>query len=147
MGITIMGQRKKILQRIEQLKQRLKLPKQSIESTSEEQSNNSSQDEFREIFVKNLPKNFNNYRLRKLFGKYGEISFSRILKNNGNPIGCALVNFKNSKDAKNAIEGENGKLVFGQKIFVQKSRKKPLWRTKFVKSNLFIKVLTLFLLV
>lgn len=61
------------------------------------------------LYIKNLPINYDDEGLRSLFEGYGEITSCTVMKddNSGNSKGFGFVCFKNYEDAKHAKEKDN----------------------------------------
>lgn len=71
--------------------------------------NDHSNEEFTQIYIKNIDKSSNETDIRKLFEKFGEIKDVKIFNGpNGRPIGCCRVEFNSSKSAPKAIDKMNG---------------------------------------
>ncbi|KAH0785491.1 Nuclear localization sequence-binding protein [Histomonas meleagridis] len=70
------------------------------------------------VFVGNLSHQTTEEQLRKIFGKYGEITKIRIPLKDDQPRGIAFIEFKNIDDAGNAVEALDGTEIDQRKITV-----------------------------
>eukprot|EP00759_Apiculatamorpha_spiralis_P021610 PhF_6_TR26294/c1_g1_i1/m.37694/K13208/ELAVL2_3_4; ELAV like protein 2/3/4 len=92
---------------------------QEMSSQSQEKTNrdpNSNDQQLANIFVAGLPVDFDEVRLRALFGVYGEILSCKIMVDidSGISKGFGFVRFANAPDASKAIELMNGKRLSPQ---------------------------------
>lgn len=81
---------------------------------------------FNNLYVKNVPKEWSNEKLEELFKKFGEVSSVKIdLDQKNESRGFGFVCFKNTEDAKNAINSlNNHKLDNGTELYVARFEKK-----------------------
>uniref|UniRef100_A0A0E0LD28 Polyadenylate-binding protein n=1 Tax=Oryza punctata TaxID=4537 RepID=A0A0E0LD28_ORYPU len=71
------------------------------------------------VFIKNLEKNIDNKSLYEMFSSFGTILSSKVATDlNGQSKGYGFIQFESEASAKDAINGLNGMLANGQKIFV-----------------------------
>lgn len=70
---------------------------------------------FSNLYVTNLPKDYNEDQIEKLFGDYGQIVQKNLLKDKitGMPRGVAFVRYAKREEAQNAIQNLNGKFLEG----------------------------------
>jgi polyadenylate-binding protein len=82
-------------------------------------------DKFTNVYVKNLPTEFNKDNLDELFGKYGKIVSSVLKMNDQNQCaGFAFVNFETPEEAKNAIESLHETALGDKTLYVCRAQKK-----------------------
>ncbi|XP_052159327.1 uncharacterized protein LOC127776816 isoform X2 [Oryza glaberrima] len=71
------------------------------------------------VFIKNLEPNIDNKSLYEMFLSFGAILSSKVATDfNGKSKGYGFIQFESESSAKDAINGLNGMLANGQKIFV-----------------------------
>ncbi|AFP65689.1 polyadenylate-binding protein (nucleomorph) [Chroomonas mesostigmatica CCMP1168] len=71
------------------------------------------------LFIKNIPRRYDNKSLSKLFSQFGKILSCKIaLDENKRSMGYGFVHYKEEKDSKKAIEKMNNCFIDGEKIFV-----------------------------
>lgn len=71
------------------------------------------------VFIKNLEPNIDNKSLYEMFSSFGTILSSKVATDfNGKSKGYGFIQFESESSAKDAINGLNGMLANGQKIFV-----------------------------
>ena len=82
-------------------------------------------DVFTNVFIKNLPNEWEDDDVKKFFGECGEIASAVVMKSaEGKPKGFGFVNYKTHEEAAKAIEELHGKEVEGKTIFVGRAQKK-----------------------
>lgn len=89
--------------------------------------NNQTPQNFKKLYIGNLPWSQTEEDLRALcepFGELGEEGVKLITDNEGRSRGFAFAEFKNEEDAKKALEGLNEREVDGRKLFVKVARPK-----------------------
>jgi len=112
----------------------------SYKSSRERDGN--SKDNFVSLYVKNFPDEWDESKLKELAAKYGEWKDCVIQRDDaGKSRGFGFINFKNSEDAKKAVEGLNELEVVGKsgdkkKLYVARAQSKKerqnLLREKYV---------------
>uniref|UniRef100_A0A0E0PZN3 Polyadenylate-binding protein n=1 Tax=Oryza rufipogon TaxID=4529 RepID=A0A0E0PZN3_ORYRU len=71
------------------------------------------------VFIKNLEPNIDNKSLYEMFSSFGTILSGKVATDfNGKSKGYGFIQFESESSAKDAINGLNGMLANGQKIFV-----------------------------
>ncbi len=97
------------------------------------------------IFIKNLPFDFDSKALLKMFSAFGEILSAKVmLDGNGISKGFGFVHYKKLEDSKKAIEKTNGLFIKKKKIFVgpfipKSVRILKVGITKRIFTNIYIK--------
>ncbi|CAA0819593.1 Polyadenylate-binding protein 4 [Striga hermonthica] len=80
---------------------------------------------FNNVFVKNLAESTTDDDLKKIFGEYGTITSSVVMRDaNGKSKCFGFVNFENADDAAKAVEALNGKKIDDKEWYVGKAQKK-----------------------
>jgi polyadenylate-binding protein len=80
---------------------------------------------FTNVYVKNLPTEWNREQLEGEFKKYGEVtSLMLAVDEEGKSKGFGFVNFKNPEDASSAVEALNGLELGEKKLYVVRAQKK-----------------------
>ncbi|RID74892.1 hypothetical protein BRARA_B01968 [Brassica rapa] len=88
-------------------------------------SENRAVPRFTNVYVKNLPKEIDDDKLKKTFEKYGDISSAVVMKDeSGNSKCFGFVNYQRSEDAAVAVEKMNGTSLGENVLFVGKAQKK-----------------------
>uniref|UniRef100_M4CUT9 Polyadenylate-binding protein n=1 Tax=Brassica campestris TaxID=3711 RepID=M4CUT9_BRACM len=88
-------------------------------------SENRALPRFTNVYVKNLPKEIDDDKLKKTFEKYGDISSAVVMKDeSGNSKCFGFVNYQRSEDAAVAVEKMNGTSLGENVLFVGKAQKK-----------------------
>lgn len=84
----------------------------------------------KELFLKNLPWSANEDSLTEFFGKYGEVSNVKIVKdrNTGKPRGIGFVEFSSVDEAKAAMEDADNIELDGRQITINYSNDKDASR-------------------
>merc|ERR1711998_5529 len=67
------------------------------------------------IFIKNLPLDFDHEKLYKTFNQFGTILSCKVAMKDGSPLGYGFVHFQEEKSAQAAIKAKDGMVVDGQK--------------------------------
>lgn len=78
----------------------------------------------RNVYVKNLPEDMDEERIRAHFADFGSIQSMRIVEKEGQRTGVAYILFDTAEGASAAIEKVNGNEVEGKRVYVQ------LWQPK-----------------
>ncbi|VVC38547.1 RNA recognition motif domain [Cinara cedri] len=79
-------------------------------SKKDRKTNITNQGKFTNIYIKNLPGEFNDGDLNDMFEVYGEITSLKVMRReNGYSKRFGFVNFRKPDDAEKAVEGLNGK--------------------------------------
>ncbi|CAF1378796.1 unnamed protein product [Rotaria magnacalcarata] len=74
------------------------------------------------IVIKNLPKDYTESQLEKLFSKFGRIVSSRILSINSNSEGgCGFINYTEPESCTNAVENMNNYVIDQLTLYVNHS--------------------------
>jgi polyadenylate-binding protein len=95
--------------------------KENRESTSSPSGSN----KFNNVFVKNLSEPTTESDLIDIFGKFGKITSTIVMREGDGKSKCfGFVNFENPDDAVAAVEGLNRKTFDGKEWFVGKAMKK-----------------------
>lgn len=98
----------------------LHIPRKSREATL-----NSQRAVFTNVFVKNLPENFEDENLKDLFSKAGEIASCCLQRDTENKSRCfGFVDFETHEAAQKAVEVFNNTDLQGKQIFVGRAQKK-----------------------
>ncbi|CAA0819608.1 Polyadenylate-binding protein 2 [Striga hermonthica] len=80
---------------------------------------------FNNVFVKNLAESATDDDLKKIFGEYGTITSSVVMRDADGKSRCfGFVNFENADDAAKAVEALNGKKIDEKELYVGKAQKK-----------------------
>eukprot|EP00890_Picochlorum_soloecismus_P006389 jgi/Picsp_1/6751/NSC_04092-R1_poly binding cytoplasmic 4 len=80
---------------------------------------------FTNIYVKNIPEDYDDAKLEEMFAKYGEVSNVIVMKDHENKSkGFGFVNMENPEEAAKAVEELNGKEFGDKEIFVGRAQKK-----------------------
>lgn len=80
---------------------------------------------FKQVFVKNFSPDYDECDLLKVFEKIGIVEQAKISEDdNGRSNGYGFVVFKTHTSAKKAVEQFNGKILNGQKLIVQRYKRK-----------------------
>lgn len=96
------------------------VPRKERESKEEEIKKN-----FTNIFVKNLPDNYDDEQLNKLFAEYGPITSAAVSRDEDGKSKCfGFVNFEGHEGAAKAVEELNNKEIDGKSLFVGRAQKK-----------------------
>ena len=76
------------------------------------------------LYVGNLSFSTSEQRLRELFEEFGEVASASLVmdRDTGRPRGFGFVEFNNDDDAKNAINGMNGKNIDGRDLTVNEAK-------------------------
>lgn len=97
------------------------LPKQERENTID----NENKEKFSNVFVKNLSESTTEEDLLNVFGKFGQITSSVVMRDDDGRSKCfGFVNFSNPDAAAQAIQELNGKRVEDKEWYVGKALKK-----------------------
>jgi len=85
------------------------------------------------LFVRNLPLDVTSDQLLKAFEEHAWVDSVEIIKNGqtGESLGCGFVVMSTSSDGQKAIEGLNGKELFGRTIEVTENRRDRSERREF----------------
>lgn len=103
------------------------------------QTNANENDNFRNVFVKNLSESLTDEDLRNYFGVYGTITSVIVMRDaEGKSKGFGFVNFENAEDAANCVQNLNGKKIGGKECYVEKARNKSESRGRCGR-NLYVK--------
>jgi len=80
---------------------------------------------FTNLYVKNLPDDFNQTALEEMFGKYGTITSSKMGFDKDEKFrGFAFINYKTTEEAAAAVEGLKDVTFGDKKLFVGRHQKK-----------------------
>lgn len=80
---------------------------------------------FTNVFVKNLSESTTEEDLQNIFGEFGSITSTIIMRNeDGTPKGFGFVNFENADAAARAVESLNGKTIDNKEWYVGRAQKK-----------------------
>ncbi|KAH6825985.1 binding protein 2 [Perilla frutescens var. hirtella] len=80
---------------------------------------------FTNVFVKNFCESTTEDDLNNIFGEFGLITSTLVLKNKGGTSKCCgMVNFENSEDAARAVESLNGQIFGEKKWYVGRAQNK-----------------------
>ncbi|KAL7125278.1 hypothetical protein ABFS83_14G107000 [Erythranthe nasuta] len=80
---------------------------------------------FTNVFVKNLSESTTEEELRNVFGEFGTITSTVIMRNeDGTPKGFGFVNFEDADGAARAVESLNGKKIDNKEWYVGRAQKK-----------------------
>ncbi|KAI3460201.1 hypothetical protein Pfo_016864 [Paulownia fortunei] len=80
---------------------------------------------FNNVFVKNLAESTTDDDLKRIFGEYGTITSSVVMRDADGKSKCfGFVNFENADDAAKAVEALNGKKFDEKEWYVGKAQKK-----------------------
>jgi len=91
----------------------------------ENAADNESKEKFSNVFVKNLPESTTEEDLSKVFGEFGQITSTVVMREEDGKSKCfGFVNFMNPDDAARAIQEINGKKVGDKEWYVGKAQKK-----------------------
>jgi len=75
------------------------------------------------LFVKNLPVKYTDEQVKFLFGKHGEVTDCKLLKDkNGKSRRCAYVGYSKESDAAKALKKLNGTTLGISKLNVEYSK-------------------------
>jgi len=86
---------------------------------------NESKEKFSNVFVKNLSESTMEEDLSKVFGEFGQITSTVVMREEDGKSKCfGFVNFMNPDDAARAIQEINGKKVGDKEWYVGKAQKK-----------------------
>jgi len=87
---------------------------------------------FTNLYVKNLPDDFNEEKLLEMFSKFGEITSHKLVYDKDNKFrGFAFVNFKTPEQASAAVEALKETTISEKKSLYWTSSKKRRKRTRF----------------
>merc|ERR1719424_2066067 len=90
-----------------------------------DRSTDENEKAFTNVFIKNLPVEWEDTELNELFAECGTIKSSVVMKAaDGKSKGFAFVNYETHEKAAKAVEELNGKEVNGKAIFVGAAQKK-----------------------
>jgi len=111
-----------------------------------ERDNNIASEGNKNIYIKNIPIDFNENDIANLFEKYGEITWKKVLTENNSHKKFAIINYANDESARLAIENANGMKIGSMNLFVSELMKKQDRlkalnnnMTKFKSCNLIVK--------
>ncbi|MGM5483512.1 MAG: RNA recognition motif domain-containing protein [Nanobdellota archaeon] len=78
------------------------------------------------LFVGNLPWSVRDEKLREVFSEFGEVSEAKVImdRRTDRSKGFGFVEFANDEEAKNAMEGMNGKELEGRPLTVNEAKPK-----------------------
>jgi polyadenylate-binding protein len=77
------------------------------------------------LYVKNLPEDFNKEKFDALFSKYGEVTSSVVaMSEDGKSKGFGFINYLNPEDASAAVNELNNADIGGKKLFVGRAQKR-----------------------
>ncbi|KAK4477027.1 hypothetical protein RD792_016229 [Penstemon davidsonii] len=80
---------------------------------------------FTNVFVKNLSESTTEEDLKKVFGEYGSITSTVVIRNEDGASKCfGFVNFENAEDAARAVESLNGHEFDSKEWYVGRAQKK-----------------------
>ncbi|KAK4491119.1 hypothetical protein RD792_001843 [Penstemon davidsonii] len=80
---------------------------------------------FTNVFVKNLSESTTEEELKKVFGEYGSITSTVVMKSEDGASKCfGFVNFENAEDAARAVESLNGRKIDNKEWYVARAQKK-----------------------
>lgn len=80
---------------------------------------------FTNIYVKNIPDDYDDDKLTKLFSKCGEVANSIVMKDKeGKSKGFGFVNYKDTDAAKKSIEDLHESEIDGKMLYVSRAQKK-----------------------
>ncbi|XP_073140510.1 polyadenylate-binding protein 8-like isoform X2 [Henckelia pumila] len=80
---------------------------------------------FTNVFVKNLSESTTEEDLRKIFGEFGSLTSTVVMRNeDGKSKGFGFVNFENADDAARAVESLNGHKFDNKEWYVGRAQKK-----------------------
>jgi len=85
-----------------------------------------SASQFTNLYVKNIPLEFNDDKFNETFAKFGDVTSAVVkLDPEGKSKGFGFVNFSNPDEAKSAIDAlNNTELVEGKRLYVARAQKK-----------------------
>lgn len=92
-----------------------------------------TQDPLKTLFVARLSYELNEDDLRDEFSRYGTIKDVKLVRDlNGKSRGYAFIEFKESRDFKNAFQRADGKRIKGRRILVdvERGRTVPSWKPR-----------------
>ncbi|MQL95359.1 hypothetical protein Taro_028025 [Colocasia esculenta] len=91
----------------------------------QERENAVNKAKFNNVFVKNLSESTTEEDLKIIFGEFGNITSSVVMREGDGKSKCfGFVNFENADDAAQAVEGLNGKKFDDKEWYVGKAQKK-----------------------
>lgn len=91
----------------------------------QERDTASSRTKFNNVFVKNLSENTTEEDLSKIFGEYGSITSTVVMRDGDGKSKCfGFVNFEGADDAAKAVEALNGKKFDEKEWYVGRAQKK-----------------------
>ncbi|CAL0322472.1 unnamed protein product [Lupinus luteus] len=91
----------------------------------QDRDNSISTAKFNNVYVKNLSESVTDDDLKKIFGEYGTITSSVVMRDGDGKSKCfGFVNFENPDDAAKAVESLNGKKFEDKEWYVGKAQKK-----------------------
>jgi len=79
---------------------------------------------FTNVYVKNLPENFDDPKLGELFKEYGSIKSAVVMRTNENSKGFGFINFEDADQAEKAVQEFNGKTIDGKALYCSRAQKK-----------------------
>lgn len=80
---------------------------------------------FTNVYVKNLPDNFDDVKLKEMFKDFGDIKSAVIMKGNDEKSKCfGFVNFGDADQAEKAVDALNGKTFDGKILYASRAQKK-----------------------
>uniref|UniRef100_A0A1B6FZD1 Polyadenylate-binding protein n=1 Tax=Cuerna arida TaxID=1464854 RepID=A0A1B6FZD1_9HEMI len=88
---------------------------------------------FTNVYVKNLPEDVNDERLRELFERYGTITSAKIMYEDEEKTksrGFGFVAFDKTESAEKAVEEMNNKVIDGRNLYVGRAQKKAERQTE-----------------
>lgn len=79
---------------------------------------------FTNVYIKNLPENFDDPKLQELFKNYGGIKSAVVMKANEKSKGFGFINFDDADQAEKAVQEFNGKTIDGKALYCSRAQKK-----------------------
>jgi len=79
---------------------------------------------FTNVYVKNLPENFDDEKLSELFKEYGSIKSAVVMRTNDKSKGFGFINFEDADQAEKAVQEFNGKTIDGKALYCSRAQKK-----------------------
>lgn len=99
--------------------------KQLLKKTNEYKKQRKALTKDKNLYVNNFPADYDDSKLKELFGKYGEITSSKVmLDDEKKSKGFGFVCFTNTEDARKAIEEMKTNLVAGKQLNVNIAQSK-----------------------
>eukprot|EP00298_Acanthocystis_sp_HF-20_P007262 c16898_g1_i1.p1 GENE.c16898_g1_i1~~c16898_g1_i1.p1 ORF type:complete len:319 (-),score=92.58 c16898_g1_i1:19-975(-) len=93
------------------------------------------------LFIKHLPGDVNDEKLRDLFIEFGDVVSAKVAVNPlaQTTLGYGFVLFKEASSAKQAMEKMDGKVLEGKILLVEPALKSETTNAKLINTNLYVK--------